>query len=171
MELLIVFHRTAKFVAAYHMLFMHSIYIVFAAINRFVGHIHCGRRDMFFICHEISQDHDLRTIWLYGKEPLKLVTILLSLVTIGTVCCSGDMIGLVSNLARSHNQRVMWLHELVPLKLNRHPAKFGGHRYCVSWDMILICHVIWQYQVTKNSWNIKGRRTWRFVTILTKFGT
>ena len=29
------------------------------------------------------------------------------------------------------------------------PSKFGGHRHCGSGDMFSVCHVILQYQVTK----------------------
>ena len=32
-----------------------------------------------------------------------------------------------------------------------HLAKFGGHRYCISKDMFLVCHVIKQDHVIKGS--------------------
>ena len=50
------------------------------------------------------------------------------------------------------------------------PAKFGGHRHCVSRDiMVLVCHMILQDHITKGILNIMGRTPSRLVTILSSF--
>ena len=52
-----------------------------------------------------------------------------------------------------------------------HSVKFCGHRHCGSeYIMALVCHVILQDQVTKESNNITGRSPSRLVTMLLHFG-
>ena len=51
--------------------------------------------------------------------------------------------------------------------VNHHPAKFGGHGYCGSGDiMVLFCHVILGDDLTKGLDNFMGRSLSRWVTIL-----
>ena len=48
-----------------------------------------------------------------------------------------------------------------------HLAKFGGHRYCISRDiMFLICNVIKQGHIIKRSGDYNDRSPSRNVTIL-----
>ena len=41
--------------------------------------------------------------------------------------------------------------------MSYHPAKFGGHRHCDSWDiMVLTCHVMSQDHVIKGLCDFMG---------------
>ena len=45
-----------------------------------------------------------------------------------------------------------------PIKKSHHPAKFGVHRHCGSGDItILVCHVILQDHMIKESCDFRGR--------------
>ena len=51
----------------------------------FGGHKHCGSEDMILVCHMILQDHEIKGSSDYmGKSPPRQITILPSLVAIGT---------------------------------------------------------------------------------------
>ena len=46
------------------------------------------------------------------------------------------------------------------------PTKFGDHRYCDSGDMLLVCHVIEQDYVIKESCEFMSERNSWYVTTL-----
>ena len=51
----------------------------------------------------------------------------------------------------------MWLYRQKPIKVGQHPAKFGGQKHTDSGDVVvLVCHVIFQDQVVKGSWDFTG---------------
>ena len=50
----------------------------------------------------------------------------------------------------------MWFYGQQTIKVSYHPAKFGGHRYYGSGDMILICHIFSQYHVIKGWCDLVG---------------
>ena len=57
-----------------------------------------------------------------------------------------------------------------PFMVSHQPDKFGGHRHCGSGDiMILVCHVILQGHMIKESCDSTLRRPSRQVTILPSF--
>ena len=51
-----------------------------------------------------------------------------------------------------------------------HLAKFGGHRYCSSRDMFLVCDVTLQNQMIEAINDFMVRSSSRYVIILPKFG-
>ena len=53
-------------------------------VAKFGGHRHCGE-DIIFFSRDLTKSGDQRVIWLYRQEFIEAITILSSLVTIGTV--------------------------------------------------------------------------------------
>ena len=63
--------------------------------------------------------------------------------------------------------KVMWLIGWEPFKVSHQPGKFGFHRPCGSGDiMVLVWHVILQYQATKGLINFVSANRSRQITIL-----
>ena len=61
----------------------------------------------------------------------------------------------------------MLLYELESFMVNHHSAKFGGHGYYGSGDMmVLFCHVNLGDDLTKDLGNFMGKNLTRWVTIL-----
>ena len=53
---------------------------------KFGGHRYCGSRDMFLVCHKISQDHTIKGLCDYiNRNASRSVTNMTILVAIGTV--------------------------------------------------------------------------------------
>ena len=67
-----------------------------------------------------------------------------------------------------------WTRDLVTIEgssklliVCKHPAKFGCHNLCGSWDITyLICHVTLQQLVIKGSFNFMGGNSSLYATIL-----
>ena len=65
-------------------------------------------------------------------------------------------------------KRYVNIYDRSPLKVSLQPGKFGGHRHCSSWDiMILVCQIIFQDHVAKSLSSFMGWSHSRQVTTLT----
>ena len=62
------------------------------------------------------------------------------------------------DLTRPRGQRVVGLHREESIKVIHHPVKFGGHKHCVSEDIIVLAFLkILQEHVIKGSCDSMGR--------------
>ena len=69
-------------------------------------------------------------------------------------------------LTRPRDQSVAWLYCWKLLKVGHHPAKFGGHKRCVSGDIIVLdCRTILQSHMIKGSCGFMGRSPSRWANI------
>ena len=67
--------------------------------------------------------------------------------------------------------RLMWLYGRETMKISYHPAKFCSHRNSDSRDIVaLVCRVISQDHVSKESCDFIDSSPRRYVTILPSFG-
>ena len=73
--------------------------------------------------------------------------------------CKGDTTVFVGHVTlQNYMIKALWLYALESLKVSHRHKKFGGHRHSVSGDMaMLVCHVIWQDHVIKESCDFIGR--------------
>ena len=62
------------------------------------------------------------------------------------------------DIARHRDQRAMWLYRQEAIKVSYHPAKFLGHRYSDSEDIVVsVCHVISKGHLIKDSCDFIGK--------------
>ena len=60
----------------------------------------------------------------------------------------------------------MWIYGLTVFMEIHHLAKFGGHSYCNSRNMFLVCHVIKQDHVIKGLGEYNDRNPSEYVPLL-----
>ena len=105
-----------------------------------------------------------------GKKPLRLVTILPSLMTISNVVMlkkwflvchvisQGHIGTVVVNIYNAFSlQQKVQNHGQKMIKASHHSASYIGHSHCDSRDIFLVCHVILEDHVTKRWTNLMGR--------------
>ena len=114
--------------------------------TKFGGHRHCSSGDiMVFGYHVTLKDHVIKALNEFMlSRPSRYVTILPSLVAIGTVMVDWryNNFSLPLDLVRPRNQKVMWFYGLESFMVSHHSFmvshKFGGHRHCGNGDTMLL---------------------------------
>ena len=116
---------------------------------------------------DLTKSRDQRMIWVYRCNPSREVTILPSLIGIGTLIRTYSGFILPHNLARPCYQRAMRLYWLKPIRKSYHPGRFGGNKHCGSgYKMILVCNMILQDHLIRGLCEYTGRSPSRLVIIL-----
>ena len=150
-----------------------ELFKVYHHLAKFGGHRRCSSRNIFLVYHVIKQDHIIKGSGDYNDRGPQgnptSVTILPSLVTIGTLYWRYISFILSRDFTRPRYQSIIWLSGLEPLKISHHLTKFGGHRHCGSGDIVLFCHAISQDHGIKQSYDFIDRSPSKQVTIL-QFG-
>ena len=90
-----------------------------------------------FLVHQvIKQDYIIKGSGAYNdRSPSRQVTILPSLVAIGTVCIGDNAFNLSRDLARPRDQSVKWLYSMEAIKVSYHPAKGKYNGFRLSRDL------------------------------------
>ena len=114
--------------------------------TKFGGHRHCSSGDiMVFVYHVTLKDHVIKALNEFMvSSPSRYVTILPSLVAIGTVMVDWryNNFSLPLDLVRPRNEKVMWFYGLESFLVSHHSFivshKFGDHRHCGNGDTMLL---------------------------------
>ena len=122
----------------------------------------------YLIVHVISQDHVIEGSCgvIVGRPSEKIIS-LPSLVVFRCYYVvipyalwqqRYDVLDLLPDLVRPRDSRKMQFYRQEHIQINYHSVKFGGHRHCGCGVItILVCHVILQDQVIKESWDVLVR--------------
>ena len=150
-------------------------------LAKFDGHRHCQKGSVTL--SHLSQEHPLRhcqaNLWLHGRASSPQVTNLPCLVVrdlaeeeiliinykpsqFGGPRPAIEEIFCFYFVTCPYGQSVMWLYGYFPLVIGLHPAKLGGHRRKIKWDILfLVDHVTSRDHVIRRSSDIMGEFSYR----------